>query len=338
MKLCKKRIFVRCAALIFALFIGASGVGVNAAATELIPGGMAFGVRIFSEGVLVVGVGDVKCGEQVSSPAKTAGIMEKDIILSINGESVSEAVRVSEMISGCRGEKLLMSVKRGDETLTVTVVPTKSDDGSYKAGLSIRDGTAGIGTVTYIKPKTGEFAGLGHGICDTESGELTPLKRGAVVGAVIDGVVKGERGAPGELRGYFSAGKTGTVTKNTECGVYGVFCDIPSGLYSEPIPTAAANEIREGEAHILCTTGEDGIGRYAVNISDIDKSGRRTKNFTVTVTDPELLSRTGGIVQGMSGSPILQDGKLIGAVTHVLVNDPCRGYGIFIENMLNAAG
>jgi len=324
MKIYEKRIVRRGCALAAALYICFCGIiGVSAKAkdtTELIPGGMTFGVRLFGEGVLIVGVGDVKCGDVVYSPAKDAGIMENDIILTVNGEHVSEAARVSEIISGCAGEKMLISVKRGDEMLTFSVTPAKSEDGSYKTGLSVRDGAAGIGTVTYIIPETGEFAGLGHGICDTESGELTPLKRGAVVGAAIDGVTKGERGAPGELHGYFSSGKTGTVTKNSECGVYGVFCDIPTGLYSEPIPVASADEVLEGEAHILCTVGDDGIGKYSVNISDVDKSGRKTKNFTVTVTDSELLSRTGGIVQGMSGSPIIQDGKLIGAVTHVCVN------------------
>ena len=317
-----------------------SACPINAASDAgrmLLPGGMPFGVKLFTEGVLISDVGEVKCGNTVLAPARDAGIRKNDIILSVNGSAVCEACQVSGIVSESGGKTLAIAVKRGDEELMFSVTPVVGDDGSYRMGLTVRDGAAGIGTVTYIEPETGRFAGLGHGICDPESGEPASLTRGAVTGAKIEGVVKGKSGEPGELVGYFSSGKKGVVTANTECGVYGVLCEIPDGLFSEPVCTAEAGEVREGEALILCTTGEDGIGKYTVRISDIVKNGQKTKNFTVTVTDPALLARTGGIVQGMSGSPIIQNGKLIGAVTHVLVNDPAKGYGIFIENMLEAA-
>ena len=295
-----KRLLRHGLAVTFAVFLTvyAANVTVLAADTvSLIPGGMTFGVKLFSEGVLIVETGEVRCGEQIMYPAKDAGIKANDVILSINGPAVEDTESVARLIGESEGKHTVISVKRGGEKLDFEVVPVMSSDGSYKAGLVVRDGAEGIGTVTYIDSETGSFAGLGHGICDSQSGELIPMVRGAVVGAEINGVVKGEQGTPGELLGYFSSGKLGTVTRNTECGVYGVFCEIPEGVYSEAIPILLSDELHEGEAHILCTTGDDGIGCFSVNISDIDRSGRKTKNFTVTVTDPELISRTGGIVQ-----------------------------------------
>ncbi len=303
---------------------------------KLIPGGMPFGVSLDAECVTVVGVCDIISGGKAVSPAKDAGIEEKDMIIALNGQKITNAAMVSEMINGASGSPLDITVKRGDSQLKLTVQPVISDeDGKYRAGLFIREGTAGIGTVTYIHPETGSFAGLGHGICELDSGKLVPVTRGVVVNVAINGVVKGKMGSPGELQGYFSSGKIGTLFSNRDCGVYGVFCEYPEGFRSEAVPVAPINEIREGDAEILCTTGSDGIGRYKVTLSHVDRSGKKVKNFVVTVTDPELLNRTGGIVQGMSGSPVIQNGKLVGAVTHVLVNDPTRGYGIFIENMLS---
>ena len=231
-----------------------------------------------------------------------------------------------------------MTVRRGEDEFITELTPVLcADDGKYKAGLLIRDGTAGIGTVTYVDPETGSFAGLGHGICESGSDKLAPLTRGAVVNVTVSGIAKGQPGVPGELKGYFSSGKIGTLFGNTECGVYGVFAEYPRGMCADTVEAAKTGEICAGDAELWCTTDESGVGKYTVQISDIDHSGRSVKNFVVTVTDPVLLNKTGGIVQGMSGSPIIQNGKLIGALTHVLVNDPTKGYGIFIENMLSAA-
>lgn len=302
---------------------------------RLIPGGIPFGVKLYCDGVLVVGLADVKSDGKNCSPARDAGIREKDIITEINGVKMTTVDDVVNAVSESSGDPLSVKLHREDAYLSVKVKPIKSDeDSKFKTGLWVRDSTAGIGTVTYIDPECGSFAGLGHGICDADTGELMPLNRGVVVNVAINSVVKGQAGYPGELKGYFSSGKIGTLIKNTECGVYGIFAEYPSGTVNEALPIAYSNQITEGDAELLCTTDSGGIGHYKVNISNIDHSGRDIKNFVITVTDEALLAKTGGIVQGMSGSPLIQNGRLIGAVTHVLINNPTKGYGIFIENML----
>ncbi len=317
---------------IFAAESGASDVKM------LIPGGVPFGVKLYSEGVLVVGVDSVMCDGKSISPAGDAGIREKDMIISVNGHNVIEAMQVSELVNASGGKAVEVAVKRGEAELVFSVTPVISEeDGKYRTGLWIRDSTAGIGTVTYIDPKYGSFAGLGHGICDVDTGELVPLSRGSVVNVEISGVVKGRSGTPGELKGYFSSGKIGTLFGNRECGVYGIFAQYPAGIEDITVPVSLPGEICVGEAEMLCTVDGGGVCPYKVEISHIDHSGRSVKNFVVNVTDPALLEKTGGIVQAMSGSPIIQNGKLVGAVTHVFINDPTKGYGIFIENMLSEA-
>jgi stage IV sporulation protein B len=200
----------------------------------------------------------------------------------------------------------------------------------------VRDSIAGIGTITYIEPESGEFAGLGHGICDTATGALLPISRGVVVHAEIRGIRKGAPGSPGELRGQFSSGRIGVLNMNAAQGVFGVLTELPVNVCEETaVPIAMKEEILDGEATLLCTVDENGAKEYSVTIRKI-KNGSGDKNMEITVTDPELLEKTGGIVQGMSGSPLLQNGRLIGAVTHVLINNPAKGYGIYIENMLRA--
>ncbi len=306
---------------------------------NLIAGGVPFGVKLYTEGVVVLGVGEVQCDSGAVSPARDAGIMEKDVICAIDGSRVSTVEEIIAMMNAGDGRSVSVTVNREGSEMTFDITPVRStEDGKYRAGLWIKDSTAGIGTVTYIDPDQARFAGLGHGICDGDTGELIPLTRGTIVNVAISGVVKGQPGLPGELKGYFSSGKIGTLLGNKECGVYGIFAELPAGVGTEAIPIALSSEIREGTAQLLCTIDGSGVCAYTVNISNIDHTGRNVKNFIVTVTDPALLERTGGIVQGMSGSPIIQDGKIVGAVTHVLINDPTKGYGIFIENMLDAAG
>ena len=208
-------------------------------------------------------------------------------------------------------------------------------DKKYKTGIWVRDSTAGIGTMTYYNPENGTFAGLGHGICDVDTTELMPLLRGTVVDVEITDIIKGRRGLPGELKGSFDTLKRGSLTENTDFGVFGVLDSQPESAYGEPVEIAFAKDIHEGKASIYTELDTDtGIEEYEVNISSINRKSDSGKNFVVEITDERLLERTGGIVQGMSGSPVIQDGKLIGAVTHVLVNDPAKGYGLFIENML----
>lgn len=300
----------------------------------LYPGGMPFGVRFLTEGITVVGFCDVDSPEGKVNPANAAGLRIGDVILRANGEALESATDLTERIERGNGAVLTLSCRRGKQEFDVQFSPVWSvSEERYKTGVWVRDSGAGIGTVTFLIPETGAFAGLGHGICDAGTGEPIPIRRGTVSDVTIRSVVKGTAGDPGELKGYFNAGKTGVLLGNTICGVWGVYSEPPQTV-AEPLRVALREDVREGDATILCTLADNTVSEYTVRLSAIDRNAAGPKCFTVTVTDPRLLEQTGGIVQGMSGSPILQDGKLVGAVTHVLVNDPTTGYGIFLENML----
>ncbi len=289
----------------------------------LSPGGGVFGVKIKQKNVTVT--------ESRGIPAIKAG----DIILSVNGKSVSSAAEVKKIVAGSRGESITIRAMHGTSEIGVEIRPTY-DNGEYKIGLSLRDGAVGIGTVTFVDPETGLFGGLGHGICDTDSGELISMETGKICGVILGGVHKGECGKPGELSGILTENELGSLTANNECGVFGII-DLDSYSCSKPLPIAKKDEVHEGEATIISTIKNGKTAEYKIEIYDIDKSSDGSKSFRIKVTDPTLKALTGGIVRGMSGSPIIQDGKLVGAVTHVLVADPTEGYGIFIENMLDAA-
>lgn len=305
---------------------------------KLSPGGMPFGVKFFTEGVSVVGFCDVETGGKKVNPATDAGLRAKDIILKINGQTLNGAPQLTEAIENCNGHELTLLCRRAGKEFEVKLTPIYSkEEDRYKTGIWVRDNGAGIGTVTFIIPETGAFAGLGHGICDADTGELISMKRGSVSDVTISSVVRGAAGKPGELKGYFNAGKVGSLLGNSTCGVWGVFSEVPE-CAEEPLEIGLRDEIQEGDAYILSTLDNNKICKYDVKISNINREANASKCFTVTVTDPDLLTASGGIVQGMSGSPIIQNGKLVGAVTHVLINDPTKGYGIFIENMLNQMG
>ena len=326
------------------LLLGAAGVDLpvitaSAAPAEvrLLPGGMPFGVKFSTDGVLVVGFCDVDAEGGSINPAYAAGLRTRDVITAVNGKQIADAAQFGTMIADSGENPLTLTYKRAGASHSATLTPARSiSENRYKTGLWVRDSGAGIGTVTFIEPQTGAFGGLGHGICDQESGALVGMTRGVVNDVTISGVQKGVAGKPGELKGYFGTTKTGTLLQNTDCGVFGIFSHKPINKQSA-LPIAHRHEIKDGEAHILCTLDGAGPCKYAIRISDIDKSASGSKCFTVKVTDPALIAKTDGIVQGMSGSPIIQNGKLVGAVTHVLINDPTTGYGIFIENMLSAA-
>ncbi len=307
-------------------------------ATELIPGGIPFGVKFTTEGVLIVGFCDIEANGESQNPARQSGLRLRDIITHVGGQAVTSAADLTEKINASGGAPITVRYTRGGNSAEATLTPLPADDGlTFRTGLYVRDSGAGIGTVTYFVPKTHEFAGLGHGICDVDTGELMPLQRGQVTGVTISGVHRGVAGTPGELRGYFDAGRCGTLLGNTACGVYGIYQALPAGVSETACPVGDRATIHEGEATILCTLSDNERREYTVRLSAIDRDAKGSKCFTVQVTDEALLAETGGIVQGMSGSPILQDGKLVGAVTHVLINNPAVGYGIFIENMLEAA-
>ena len=315
-----------CLALSFCMITGAEAAHTPETLTA---GGIPFGVRFYSEGIVVVGFTEVETSLGTRTPAYDAGLRLGDVITHVSGCPVKTSEEMIRLIEDSGPSVEITYVRDGDES-TVTLIPSLSArDGRMKTGMWIRDTTAGIGTVTYINPETGEFAGLGHGICDTETGDLLTMERGTVVDVRLTGISRGISGTPGELRGYFMSDKTGVLLGNTECGVYGVFTDPPSdGL--EDIPVGTRWDVAEGDAVIRCTLDDCGPMEYSVRISAIRRDSRDNRSFTVEVTDPQLLEKTGGIIQGMSGSPILQNGRLIGAVTHVLISDPAKGYGIFI--------
>ena len=352
-------------ALLLAVLLLVAGGAVTAAADgpsqkresalpdQVYVGGMPFGVKFYTDGILVVGFCDVDVtsgggGTRNVNPARNAGIRMRDVITAVNGKPPAGAASLTKAVEESGGKPVTLTVKRyasprggakkpaeTDATeLTFTVTPAFSaSENRYKTGLWVRDSGAGIGTVTFILPETGAFAGLGHGICDGDTGKLIPMQRGQVTDVTVSGVDRGEPGAPGAIKGYFAPGKIGSLLGNTECGVYGIFTNLPPEATSK-LPVGTREEIGEGDATILCTLDNGKVGRYTVRITSVDKEAVGSKCFTISVTDPALIQKTGGIVQGMSGSPVIQNGKLVGAVTHVLINDPTCGYGIFLDNMM----
>ncbi len=304
------------------------------------PVGKTVGIKLFSAGVLVVGLSEIPSAEGLSSPAKACGLQEGDIITHINDAEVNSIETVREVLQDLQGEEMTLRICREEaqqEVMTQAVCcPT---DGAYKLGAWIRDSMAGIGTMTFYDPKTKQFGTLGHGINDIDTAQMMPLDTGAILPATVVDVKRGVMGQAGELHGSFQTDRElGTLFANTKQGVFGhleeeLFC-----AHSELTPVASASEVHEGKATILCNVAGNCVEEFAVEIVKCYPASEDTRDLMLHVTDPKLLEKTGGIVQGMSGSPILQDGKLVAAVTHVLVNDPTRGYGIFIENMLARAG
>lgn len=322
------------------LTVAALPVGAVGSPREVLVGGMPFGVKFYTDGVLVVGFCDVtRADGKTCNPAREAGLKPRDVITHLGGKPLSGAAELTAAVENCGGKPLSLTVRRKadsdhrETSATVQVTPVLSTaENRYKTGIWVRDSGAGIGTVTFIIPGTQAFAGLGHGICDGDTGDLIPMQRGQVTDVTVSGIDRGIPGEPGAIKGYFNPGKTGTLVGNTDCGVFGILSQLPGER--TVLPVADRNEVREGEATLRCTLDDGKIGEYTVKISGIDKTASGSKCYTVTVTDPALLEKTGGIVQGMSGSPLVQNGKLIGAVTHVLIHDPTTGYGIFIDNML----
>ena len=291
---------------------------------EVIMGGMPFGLTMYTGGVVVIRV-----DEDSGSPAAEAGVRENDVITRANGREITSNEQLKEIVSGSGGEDIELSLYRGESPISLTVTPQLSDDG-YTAGMWIRDSTAGLGTVTYFDEGSRSFGALGHGITDRDTGMLLPLSRGKAMNAHITSVTKAQPGAAGGLNGFMGSELIGEITVNNDFGVFGRYDSLPDG---RRIACADDSEITTGEATISCTLDDSGIGEYAVEIEKLNLSDSSGQNMVIRVTDPELLRKTGGIVQGMSGSPITQNGKLIGAVTHVFVNSPDKGYGISISNM-----
>ncbi len=312
----------------------------EAEAPVLIVSGEPFGIKLLMDGVMVTELGNVtdRSGAQVC-PAAEAGIEVGDVIKRVDGVSLTSNSELQSAINAKGGAPVELTVSRGGHDITTELVPVYSSaSNSWKGGMWVRDSAAGIGTITFINKDTGEFAGLGHPICDSDTGELVPICSGEAVPVEIERAKRGERGIPGELTGSFSyGGSYGVLNRNTACGVYGLLtADALAELSSSGTEMVMAyrQEVETGAAEIISTVADGTPKRYSIEIESIDLSDPGDmRDMVIHITDPDLIEASGGIVQGMSGSPVIQNGRLVGAVTHVFVADPTRGYAVFAETM-----
>ena len=298
--------------------------------------GTPFGVKMFSDGALVVAFSDQYTDLGTENPAKEAGLKLGDLIVSAGGRAVRSNEELSAAIAAAGGAPLSIVYRRDGQEHTTALTPVQdAATGAYRAGVWVRDSSAGIGTMTFLDPLHGTFAGLGHAISDSDTGADIALLSGEIVPVTVTGCIKGTAGSPGELRGEFSAAAAGSVLANDATGVYGRYSGAIGGPYCA---VAQPQQIALGDAEIWTTVSGRETRRYSVRIERVNMtSSDPNRNLLIKITDPDLLAASGGIVQGMSGSPIVQNGRLVGAVTHVLVNDPTRGYGIFASTMLQKA-
>lgn len=304
---------------------------------KVIPCGTIIGVVMKTEGILVLGTGGIKDENGEINRPSEGKIKSGDIILSCNGKVISEKEELMEVIKENKGDNLNLKIKRNEKNMDVSLTPSLNEAGEYKIGAWIRDSTQGLGTITYIDEKNMTYGALGHGVYDVDTRTMVSVAQGVATLSDISGIKKGISGEPGEVCGALDKSNViGTINKNTEKGVYGnINSNSLSKFKAEPVEVAVINEIKEGPAVILSDILDKEVKEYSVNIESVNKFTGTDKGMIVRITDKRLLDKTGGIIQGMSGSPIIQNGKLIGAVTHVFVKDSTKGYGIFIENMLN---
>ncbi len=304
--------------------------------TRLVPCGNTIGIKIFTEGLVCVETSElVSENGKISNPALEYGINTGDIILSVNGAPLKTCEQLALAAKTSDGKPVRLLIKRAEKTFERDFMPVKTDEG-YKLGLWVRDSTAGIGTLTFYDENTKLFGALGHPIADSDTGTLMPVSSGTIVTASVFNIKKGVKGEPGELKGIFTGrgNDLGEILKNTNQGIYGSLNLERLKITHESIPLASRSQIKEGAATILSNVDGENIEEFDIEIQRIIKySNDNCKDMVIKITDPELIEKTGGIVQGMSGSPIIQNGRIVGAVTHVFVNDPTRGYGIFIDNM-----
>ena len=319
--------------VITALFSLAVAAALTTAAwaQELVVGGQAVGIQVGTKGVLIAGLTQVETANGSKSPAQDAGLKKGDLIVEMGGESIAKASELIDRVAELDGRPAELTVQREKKTLRVTVQPVESAEGQWMMGMWLRDGVSGIGTLTFCDPATGIYGALGHSISDADTGLEMPLDEGSITDAEIVSITKGLPGAPGELNGCADMGRVlGSIDGNTAHGIYG---RMYTALGTRRLETG---NITTGPATIVSTVSGRQPEEYDVEINRIyrDAGG---EHVMLTVVDSELCARTGGIVQGMSGSPIIQNGRLVGAVTHVFVNDPTSGYGVSIEDMLRVA-
>lgn len=310
---------------------------------EVIPGGIPIGVKLNTKGSIVVSISDViGMDGKIYRPAKDAGIVEGDVILAVNDIEIKQAEDITDIINKENGEQVTLKINRKGQVLYIPVKPVKSQEGLYRLGLWVRDQTAGVGTLTFIIPDKRIYGALGHAITDIDTGRILDVYEGEIFDAKIVSVNHGMRGKPGEIKAIFlnDESRLGNIEKNTAFGIYGIlYKDIEKNFGNALIPVALQSQIKEGPAQLLTTIDDNGIQAFNIEIQKVIRQNKPgSKSLIIKVTDPRLINKTGGIVQGMSGSPIIQDNKLVGAVTHVFINDPTKGYGVFAEWMLKEAG
>ncbi len=307
---------------------------------RLIPGGAALGVAMRTDGVLVVGTGDLS---EAASPATLCGIRPGDVLRTVNGVRIVSSQQLTELIAQLGEKPLPVEYAREGTVFTTTMTPKMdASTGTVRIGAWVRDSTAGVGTLSFYDPETGRYAALGHAITDGDTGQVLTVSQGQILKADVVAVQRGQKGVPGELKGSFLMDPVnlGDIRKNTVLGIYGAMKQPPvNALYPEGLPIGLRSGVHEGPATILSTVDGTGVQAFTVEITRVNQqSAPAPKSMVIKVTDPRLLAATGGIVQGMSGSPIIQDGRLIGAVTHVFVSDPTQGYGLYVDWMLQESG
>lgn len=299
-------------------------------------GGDIFGIKLYTDGVIVVGTDTIETDNGNICPAEKAGLKTGDVILYFNDIKIESTKQFTSLLQNNKGKNAKLTVNRNDKNIDLNFASVKEKtSGKYKAGLWVRDSTAGIGTVTFYNTSNNSFGGLGHAICDIDTGETMPMRKGEMAEAYVNGLYKSQNGCVGELCGVLTGKTLGALCVNNETGIYGYTY---FGAQGGQLPVAVKQEVKEGYAQIYCTIDKNPPQYYDVKIAKVySNSSSVNKDLVVEVTDKDLISKTGGILQGMSGTPIIQNGMLVGAITHVFVNNPKQGYGIFAERMLETS-
>lgn len=307
--------------------------------TKVVPMGNLIGAKLYTSGVLVVGMSEIQGDDQQKhKPYEESGIEEGDMIVEMDSKKIANTDELVETVNSSKGKVIQIKYVRNDEIITTSIQPIKSEDNEYKLGLWVRDAAAGVGTLTFYEPSTGKFAALGHGIVDVDTGDIINIANGELVTSNLVAIKKGEKGTPGEIKGSIDSGVTiGNISKNTNFGVFGLVSN-KNNLNlngAKEYEVALRSEIQTGEAEIICELENGKKEQYKIEISKIYTSNNYdNKSMMIKITDERLLQKTGGIIQGMSGSPIIQNGKFVGAITNVLVLDPTTGYAIFADLMV----
>ena len=312
---------------------------VNASTKRYVnPIGRTIGLKLYTDGVLVVGMSEIDGADgNKYKPYNESGIKEGDMIQEINGQEISNTQTLINLVNASEGKEMSIKYKRNGESIYTSIKPEKGLTGNYMLGLWVRDAAAGIGTLTYYEKSTGKFAALGHGITDVDTGNLLNISNGELVTAQIVSIVKGVKGRVGEIRGIIDNGeKIGKIEKNTSIGVYGTVTNSSfiNSIKQPEVEVANRNDIKIGEAKIICQVENEKVQEFSIKIKKIYKNSNDNKSMLIEITDDNLINKTGGIIPGMSGTPIVQNNKFVGAITNVLLNSPTEGYAIFADIMM----